>query len=642
MKNEKRKTRAFRLTSCLLALFFCVGTASSALTADELKLLLNEYYLYDISQEAMEETTINGVLEEIGDPYTFYYSPEEYALMQTRMTDQHIGGIGIRGNKVEEGMYIAEVLPNGAAEKNGIIAGDTIISVNGVSLEGQTIEQIKANIAGEVGTVIQLSIKKKNGTIVEYSFEREDLVIESVQSEMLDDGVAYIYCNSFTSGTNTSFEKAIDKHKANTDVWMIDLRNNPGGSAYTALESVGMFLDTINNSVIAYFENAKDEYIPLSISSKNTGLVEPVVVLTSNYSASASELFAGVVRDSRAGVIIGDRTFGKGIAQRVLDKEAYPNYFSDGDAVQITTYRYFTKRGNISHQIGIIPNLLVDPHIAPDVAQLLSAQTGNNMLRLKLGTWNWDINLDLATSVDQLPNFIALLEGLPPQADLYITETNNQWDEITVDELVEQYNLTEFQSRWFTDVSHCGYDLAINALGTYDILNGYGDGKFEPDKTMTRAEFCAMLIQAFHLTDLKKGVKFSDVPEDAWYADEVGTVAAWGLMNGVGDGAFDPEETLTTEQAITVLARAGIQYNVLLKAKAKQWNQEAHPELSPYSEWAQQWVWLMGQSQTDMLGRTENLLFDAYYNIDHEDPVLRAEVADMLFNLLTHVNLLPL
>jgi len=639
--KKLRRIQIGRVLALCLALMLGLTSAVYALTPDQFKLLLQEYYLDGVSDTVMQQETIEGIITALGDPYTKYMSAQEYKSLLDSMSDQEIGGIGISVQLAEKGLLIAEVYAGGPAAALGIQVGDIITAVDGKKAAGQDSETITAWLRGEAGTMVSFQALHADGRLTEYSTQRKLIVIPTTTSELIDERVGYINCKAFGEQTLSHFLEAM-KTNTKAKTWIVDLRSNLGGDLDAVSQTLGAFLGT---GKIVYLRDGKDQYV-LYESQQKAETSQPTIILTSPWTASAAEIFSAAMRDKQEGLIVGEKTYGKGVAQAVLDQRTFPQYFSEGDAVKITAYRYFTTGGSTADHIGVIPHLMVDAYQAGDISMLLtvpepSTTDKSQYLSLHLGYWRWYVDLKDATSTEKREYFTRLLEALPPNTVIKQGNTTGSWLDVTVENLVKAYGLTTYKTRNFPDLASSPYRDAINTLGCYDILHGYEGGVFHPQGSMTRAELCALMVQAFGLPTGKKGNVFSDVDAKAWYADEVKAVVSSGLMEGVGGGKFSPQGTVTEEELITVLARAADSLNAFLHETAKTWDPAKTTVPQGYSEWSREWVWLLSESQKNAFGQPINLLFNAPSEIAPHKVATREEAAVMLNNILSFANILP-
>ena len=231
-------------------------------------------------------------------------------------------------------------------------------------------------------------------------------------------------------------------------------------------------------------------------------------------------------------------------------------------------------------------------------------------------------------------SFDALLEALPPDAPVFIGIGGETWFPTSQALALAAYG-NEAESRCFTDVSDSPHANKLNVLATYRLLNGTGDGAFRPKDVLTRAQLAAMIAQTFHVTAKPSDV-FSDVKEDAWYADDVMVMHFTGMMDGYDDGTFRPDEPVTHAQMIAVMGRLGRflnmgLYDVTMPTDAR---------IDAFPEWAREGAGLMLYSQEFRADGAASILYDALENIDPNAPVLRGQAGATLYNLLVNIGVI--
>lgn len=630
-----RKFLAFFLTLSLLA------APALALTVDQAAELLKTYYVDTVPAHVLEQTTVEGMLEALGDPYTEYFDAETYASFMDSMKDTVTYGIGVSMQSEEGGLRIIQVLSGLGAEKAGILVGDLITAVDGKSIVGMPLDTVHGWISGEEGTQVRVTVSR-DGKSLTYTVTRAKIVIEATVSTLVDGHIGYILCTTFGPETFGHFADGIKAYNDAADRWIVDLRSNGGGDVDASVQSAGAFA---GSGDMAYLQDSDGRYGVYANEEGNL-TQDPVIVLTDAYTASASEMFSFIIRDQQAGLVIGERTYGKGVAQIVLDDSVEPKYFADGSALKVTAYRVFSPDGATDDRVGVIPHLMVDAGRADSVAYLLSASNpkGNTqgMLRLDLG-WRWYVNLNTATSEEFLPAFTALLEAIPESTRLWIgTGGADGWQLTTPNAVAKKYGLSGYSLRGFTDTEESPYATAISSLATYGIIAGPGDGTYLPDNTLTRGQLCALLAKALRYTSNHTGT-FADVPANAYYAPAVEAMYAAGLVTGGSDGLFRPDEPVDHQQYITILARAAQRLsmkfaNIDLASGASELEQEA---LAPYDKWARESVWILNGSQTNPLGIGVSLLWEDLTDIAPTAPTTRAEAAAGLYSLLAYTGILP-
>lgn len=321
-----------------------------------LEYMIDEYYLEDADKKDLEEGVLTGLVYGLGDPYSRYYTAEEYAEENTSTQGAYVGiGILMQQN-TEGGVRIMECYEGGPGDLAGLQADDVISAVDGKDITGNTVAEIADMIKGRDGESVTLTIHRED---VEEALKIEvpitDVELPSVFPEMLENQIGYIRISEFTGVTPQQYEKAFAKlTEEGMEKLVVDLRGNPGG----LLNSVCDILrEILPEGLIVYTE---DKYGNRSEETceGEAPLTLPLAVLVNETSASASEIFAGAVQDYGIGTIVGTTTYGKGVVQNIRT-------LSDGSAVKLTVSKYFTPKGNNIHQVGITPDVEVklDPNL---------------------------------------------------------------------------------------------------------------------------------------------------------------------------------------------------------------------------------------------------------------------------------------
>ena len=317
-----------------------------------LALLVEQYYMNDISLEDMQVGAYKGLMQGLGDPYTCYYTPEEFKdLMES--TSGTYYGIGAVVQQNMKTMYITIVKPyvDGPAYKAGMLPGDIIYMVDGVDVTGMEIDKVVSMMKGPEGTVVNVSVVRDGESDpVELTITRAKIEIETIEHTMLDHNIGLVTISSFDELTPAQFKAGIeDLQNQGMKGLIIDLRDNGGG----LLDSVVEMLDyVLPDGMIVYTEDKYGNREEFKGNDKHS-VDLPIAVIINGNSASASEIFAGAMQDYKAASIIGTTSFGKGIVQSVMP-------LTDGSAVKITVSRYFTPKGVCIHGTGIIPDVEVE------------------------------------------------------------------------------------------------------------------------------------------------------------------------------------------------------------------------------------------------------------------------------------------
>ncbi len=306
------------------------------------------YYQDDMEDTLLEEGVYRGVLSAVGDPYTCYYSAEELNELMEQTSGVYYG-IGAYVSLDPSGLYpmIASPIAGSPAEEADLRPGDIIYEIDGVSTYGKNLDSAVAMIKGKEGTEVELTIvRSTEADYLHVTLVRRLVEAPTVEFEMLEDGMAYIQITEFSDVTVPQFADALaTARSSDMKGLIIDLRSNPGGSLTAVVDVARMLLP---EGLVVYTEDKygnRDEY-------KCDGRREfdkPLVVLVDGNSASASEVLAGAIKDYELGVLVGTKTFGKGIVQKVYS-------LNDGSAVKITVSSYYSPKGINIHGTGIEPD----------------------------------------------------------------------------------------------------------------------------------------------------------------------------------------------------------------------------------------------------------------------------------------------
>ena len=575
-----------KLISTLAAIALTVTLTlptASALELEDAKALLSQLYYGGVPEEALQADSLEELLAALGDSYTYYMDPEQYEAFNQSVNGQEVVGIGATvENAFDDGYLILSILPDSPALEAGLQAGDRLIAVDGVPLTADVDPRVP--ITGESGTSVTVTVVREDREL-SFTMVRRAVAIPIV-TYFLQDGIATIDCVSFGSTTPKIFQKALEELDGQTAVWIVDLRSNPGGDSDSTAASASFFT---GGGIMLYFRDGAGNYNYSYTKASYPDLTDkPAIVLTSPHSASGSELFLGIIRDYQAGIAVGQRTFGKGTAQIVLTSQS-TDMLSDGEALRITIYRFFSPKGVTNHIVGVLPTLVISPENTQAAAQLLGAAEPNRAegyLKLELAGQCFYIDLTQAVSEEYQAAFVELLEALPSSAKLYKASGPQLWTEVEPELLAREQHLT-ITPRTFSDISLSPYAREINTLAVYQLLSGDESGAFHPEDTITRGEFCAMVSQALGLYG-GNGPDFSDVSPDDWYTQDIANMESLGFISGYEDGTFHPDAPITYEQAIASLAAVAIWANMDSYNTAQtELNMDQWLEYHDYADWAQ-------------------------------------------------------
>lgn len=636
-----------RVLAFLMAILLLSTTAGAALTVEDARTLLERLYIDEIPEEVLALPTVEEIFDSL-DIYTEYFSPEEYAAFLSTMNDVENVGLGVVSTMREDGaaLVVEQVYPGGAAEAAGIQAGDQILAIDARPVsEAANIYEAGQWMRGEAGTQVTLHILRASGGEAVLTLVRSAFTIPYTEYELVDGHIGYISCTSFGEETYGHFTDAVEELGDYADRWVVDLRDNSGGYSQAAADAAGVFTGAGPQAMLRGRDSAYYGFF----SEGEVSTMYPAILLVNEGTASAAEQMAASIRDGEAGLIIGGRTYGKGVAQTLVDQSVEPGMFADGDAVRITSYRFFSNEGVTNDKIGVLPHLMVADEYVDSVAYLLcqpSPGSGNEgYLRLNLGSWRWFVSLDQALNAGEgawRPAFIELLEALWPDAEVYLGAGNGEWEQVTAGEVAERYGLEEYQVRGFDDVKDSPYQYALDLLKTYGILQGDEHGNFDPTGELTRAQLCALLSQAIHY-EVEGESGFLDVAADAWYAPAVNAMSELGFIQGDGAGYFRPDEVLTNEQMMLILSRVAAWMSANLYEYAKEGPEEGALEaweLRDYSDWAKEGVWLLGRCQKNVFGSYISYFWAPVEDIIPTDPATRETTAYSLWRLMDIVGIM--
>ena len=315
--------------------------------------IIDRYFLFDEDMTKVEDGIYAGMMNGLGDPYTVYYTKEEYKALNED-TEGKYSGIGavVSQNPNTKIITIVKIFDNSPANDAGLQVGDIIDKIDGEEVAGTDMDiLVKTKIRGEEGTSFKMTVLRGDDRKeVELDLIRRSIEVETVAGKMLDNNIGYIAVSQFDAVTSEQFKSNIESLQSQGMTKLIvDLRGNPGG----LLDQVVDMLDYIlPDGLVLYTEDKygkREEYY----SDGSHELKIPMVVLVNENSASASEVFTATFRDFEWGTVVGKTTFGKGIVQNVLP-------LGDGTAVKITTQHYYPPSGYDLHKVGIKPDLEVD------------------------------------------------------------------------------------------------------------------------------------------------------------------------------------------------------------------------------------------------------------------------------------------
>lgn len=311
--------------------------------------LVNAYYYEDVDQSEMLESAAIGMAAGVGDVYTNYFTKEDMDAFNEETEGEYAGiGCQLLADPSDQLITITRVFKGSPAEEVGMRSGDKIVYVNDVYYSAYEMDAAVDIMRGEPGTTVKVTVMRGLETI-DFDVPRRVIHINYVEHQILEGNIGYVMVYDFLGEAVEGFGEALEAFKAaNVCGMIIDLRNNGGGLLDASVEMADMILP---EGVVVSMRDKLGSEEAFSIDNEYYDV--PMVVLVNGYSASASEILSGAIRDHGAGTLVGTKTFGKGVVQSVID-------FPDGSGLKLTTARYYTPSGECIHEVGIEPHVTVE------------------------------------------------------------------------------------------------------------------------------------------------------------------------------------------------------------------------------------------------------------------------------------------
>ena len=315
---------------------------------------IKKEYVDDVDQAEVMDSAINGVLQSL-DPYSAYMSPELFKEMQTD-TRGEFGGLGIEIGMEAGVVKVISPIDDTPAEKAGIKAGDYIVKIGKDQVQGKSLMEAVKLMRGPVGTTIDLTIRRKNvKKPLEFKITRKIIQVQSVSSEIISKrkNIGYIRLKSFNENSDNQFLKSIKKFEKNSNIkgYVIDLRNNPGGLLTQAINITDFFLD--DGEIVSTKGRKISETRKFFARRGDEVNGKPVIVMINNGSASASEIFAGALKDHKRAIILGENSYGKGSVQSIIP-------LRNGGGMRLTISKYYLPSGKSISEVGVTPDIVIE------------------------------------------------------------------------------------------------------------------------------------------------------------------------------------------------------------------------------------------------------------------------------------------
>jgi len=362
--NSKRKSDDMKKIKFLLLIFFSVFYLNKTVISAEIDIYkkidlfgevlekINKEYVDEFNQSESMDSAINGLLQSL-DPYSSYMSPKIFDEMQTE-TSGEFGGLGIEVSMEAGVVKVISPIDDTPASRAGLKAGDYIVKINDVQVQGKSLSEAVDLMRGPVGSGIELTVRRRGERkALTFNIIREVIQVQSVKSEIIDENIGYIRLTSFNDNSSDQIEKQIKKLKKNKNLnsFILDLRNNPGGLLSQAIKISDFFLE--NGEIVSTKSRKKSENRKWFAKKGDITDGKTLLVLINYGSASASEIVAGALKDHKRAIIVGENSFGKGSVQSIIP-------LKNRGAIRLTVAKYYLPSGKSISEVGVRPDIEVN------------------------------------------------------------------------------------------------------------------------------------------------------------------------------------------------------------------------------------------------------------------------------------------
>ncbi len=348
----------------LLLILFCVFYLNKTVISAEIDIYkkidlfgevlekINKEYVDEFNQSESMDSAINGLLQSL-DPYSSYMSPKIFDEMQTE-TSGEFGGLGIEVSMEAGVVKVISPIDDTPASRAGLKAGDYIVKINDVQVQGKSLSEAVDLMRGPVGSGIELTVRRRGERkALTFNIIREVIQVQSVKSEIIDENIGYIRLTSFNDNSSDQIEKQIKKLRKdkNLNSFILDLRNNPGGLLSQAIKITDFFLE--NGEIVSTKSRKKSENRKWFAKKGDITDGKTLLVLINYGSASASEIVAGALKDHKRAIIVGENSFGKGSVQSIIP-------LKNRGAIRLTVAKYYLPSGKSISEVGVRPDIEVN------------------------------------------------------------------------------------------------------------------------------------------------------------------------------------------------------------------------------------------------------------------------------------------
>tara|TARA_B100000900_G_scaffold397409_1_gene397715 strand:- start:3447 stop:4589 length:1143 start_codon:yes stop_codon:yes gene_type:complete len=312
---------------------------------------INKEYVDEVNQSDAMDAAINGVLQSL-DPYSAYMSPESFQNMQTE-TSGEFGGLGIEVSMEAGVVKVISPLDESPAYEAGVKAGDYIVKINDIQVQGKTLSEAVEIMRGPVGSDIEITIRRRGvKKALIFNITREVIKIRSVKSKIIDNNIGYLRLTAFNENSSAQIKKKLNEFNKNKNIkgYILDLRNNPGGLLSQAIKISDFFLSS--GEIVSTKSRKESENRKWFAQAGDILNGETLIVLINNGSASASEIVAGALKDHKRAILVGENSYGKGSVQSIIP-------LRNKGAIRLTISKYYLPSGKSISEVGVSPDIVI-------------------------------------------------------------------------------------------------------------------------------------------------------------------------------------------------------------------------------------------------------------------------------------------
>ncbi|MFD3155975.1 S41 family peptidase [Haloimpatiens sp. FM7330] len=399
-KNQslvKFKSKFKVLALALIMMVTLIPASVNAEPVNEVRNLIEDHFLYKYDDSVLKTKNINEMVSNLNDIYSIYFTKEEYGRF-LNMLNMKFYGLGVFLQDDNNEIKISGIVRNSTVQKAGLKVGDVIVKINDNDLKQLKAQQAALYLNGKPGTNVELVVKRDN-KILTFNVKREEVKLPTVMSTVLDKNIGYIRINTFGENASEEFKKNLFALKDKVDYYVIDLINNPGGYINEAVDIAGYF---IGEKPVVKVMNKKGESNIYKAPKKEYVIDKPVVFLVNKDTASASEILSAAIKDNKKATIIGQNTYGKGVAQNLFE-------LSDGSVLKLTTQKFVSPLGKEINKIGVKPDIVCSDSALLDTAQSILTKP-DFTLNVDEPKESFKVNFNLKINEKFIKNNVRLLD----------------------------------------------------------------------------------------------------------------------------------------------------------------------------------------------------------------------------------------